>query len=123
MMRKRHLVWIAPLAVIAFAGFISLGGWVVMRLWNWLTPGLFGWHTLTWVQALGLLALCRILFGGFGMNGGGGRSRLGRRIGERTEQRMFERWEKMSDEERAKFRSGLRGAGTCGPAGGGGAAE
>lgn len=111
MIRNRwNLLWMAPLAIVGFAAFISLGGWVVMSLWNWLTPGLFGWHTLTWVQALALLALCRILFGGFGMHGGGGRSRIGRRIGERVEQRMFERFENMSDEERARFRERMKSA-------------
>ena len=36
-----------------------------MSLWNWLTPPLFGFRTITFWQALGLLAFCRILFGGF----------------------------------------------------------
>ena len=110
MLDRRRLIWMAPLAIVGFAAFVSLGGWVVMGLWNWLTPALFGWHTLTWVQALGLLALCRILFGGFGMHGGGPRGNMRRR--------MFEKWERMSDEERARFRSGMRGSGACGPMGG-----
>jgi hypothetical protein len=33
-------------------------------MWNWLVPPLFGWREVTFWQALGLLALCRILFGG-----------------------------------------------------------
>jgi hypothetical protein len=37
-----------------------------MHLWNWLLPPLFGWRQITFWQALGILALCRILFGGFG---------------------------------------------------------
>ena len=49
--------------------FIFVGGEVVMRLWNWLLPPLFGWRMLTFWQALGLLALCRILFGGLGHGG------------------------------------------------------
>lgn len=107
-MDKRKLFWMAPLAIVGFTLFLSLGGWIVMRLWNWLTPEMFGWHTVTWLQALGLLALCRILFGGFGMNGGGPRGNMRRR--------MFGKWEKMSDEERAAFRSGMRGSGPCGQA-------
>ena len=49
--------------------FIVIGGEVVMHLWNWLLPPLFGWRQITFWQALGLLALCRILFGGIGGRG------------------------------------------------------
>ena len=68
-MRKKwkKLIWIAPLAILAMVLFIWIGGEVVMHLWNWLLPTLFGWRQITFWQALGLLALCRILFGGFGM--------------------------------------------------------
>ena len=45
-----------------------------MHLWNWLLPPLFGWRTLGFWQALGLLALCRILFGGLGGHGPGSQS-------------------------------------------------
>ena len=87
-MRGRWL-WIAPLAIVGFAVFVALGGWVVRALWNWLLPPLFGWHTLTFWQALGLLALCRILFGGFGMNGG---PRRNAEVRARIRQRMHERF-------------------------------
>ena len=39
---------------------------VVRLLWNWLMPSLFGVREVTFWQALGLLTLCRILFGGHG---------------------------------------------------------
>jgi uncharacterized membrane protein YgcG len=55
---------------IAFVLFILLGGVVVQWLWNWLLPEIFGLRTITFWQALGLLALCRILFGSFGRGGG-----------------------------------------------------
>jgi hypothetical protein len=54
---------------IAFVLFILLGGLVVQWLWNWLLPDIFGLPQITFWQALGLLALCRILFGGFGRGG------------------------------------------------------
>jgi hypothetical protein len=73
---------------------------VVMRLWNWLTPALFGWHLITFWQALGVLILSKILFGGF--RGGPGRHMYWKR-------RMAERWEQMTPEERDKFRQGMRG--------------
>ena len=64
---------------IAFVLFILLGGVVVQWLWNWLLPEIFGIRQITFWQALGLLALCRILFGGFGRGGGGHRDSRNRR--------------------------------------------
>ena len=55
---------------IAFVLFILIGGGVVQWLWHWLLPDLFGLRQITFWQALGLLALCRILFGSFGRGGG-----------------------------------------------------
>jgi hypothetical protein len=86
--------------------FAWIGGEVVMLLWNWLAPALFGLRTITFWQALGLLALCRILFGGFGLAGGAS-SRSRRRIEGRIRERMAERWEQMTPEERERFRQGL----------------
>lgn len=98
--RVKKLILIAPLAIVGLLLFIAVGGLVVQALWNWLLPALFGWREVTFWQALGLLALCRILFGGFGGRGCG-RSRMGHRMGER--------WERMTPEERERFRHGLRG--------------
>jgi hypothetical protein len=105
-MRKRW-IWIAPLAILAMALFIVIGGEIVMHLWNWLLPTLFGWRLITFWQALGLLLLCRILFGGWGGSGGGKghmRHRIRERMAERMGERMQERWEKMTPEEREKAR-------------------
>ena len=100
--RLKKLIWIAPLAIVGMTIFIAIGGEVVRLLWNWLLPTLFGWRQITFWQALGLLALCRILFGGFRLGGHGSpRSRL--------RQRMAERWEKMTPEEREKYRQSWRG--------------
>lgn len=57
--------------LIGFLIFIALGGVVVQWLWNWLAPSIFGLRQVTLWEALGLLALSRILFGGFGHRGGG----------------------------------------------------
>jgi uncharacterized membrane protein len=62
-MRKKWM-FIAPLAILGMMLFAFIGGEVVKLLWNWLLPPLFGWRALTFWQALGMLALCRILFGG-----------------------------------------------------------
>ncbi len=55
---------------LVFLIFILLGGIFVQWLWNWLIPDLFSLRRITWLEALGLLALSRILFGGFGRGGG-----------------------------------------------------
>ena len=44
---------------------IALVSTVVMLLWNALLPSLFNFPAITWYQALGLLVLCKLLFGGF----------------------------------------------------------
>ncbi len=107
-MRKRKLFFIIPAAILGIVLFAALGGEVVRLLWNWLAPALFGWHAITFWQAVGLLALCRILFGGLGVRGRP-RSNFRRRIRERME----EKWERMSPEERERARERWRG--WCGP--------
>jgi hypothetical protein len=89
------------MAIVGILLFLAIGGFVVRELWNWLLPSLFGWPRVTFWQALGLLALSRILFGGLGRHRGGG--------GPRWRRRMAERWERMTPEERERFRQGLRG--------------
>ena len=55
--------FLAPIGILAIAaGF----GAVVMLLWNWLASAIFGLGVINYWQALGLLVLCRILFGSFG---------------------------------------------------------
>jgi hypothetical protein len=93
-------VFVIGLLVLIFA---SVFGLVVVRLWNWLMPGLFGLHTITYWQALGLLVLSRILLGGF-------RGRP--HFGPPGRHRMWKRWQQMTPEEREKFRAGM--AGRCG---------
>jgi hypothetical protein len=99
-------IFLVPLAILGILLFIAIGGELVMRLWNWLLPSLFGWRQITFWQAIGILALCRILFGGFGRHGSG-RSNLRRR--------MAERRERMTPEERERFRQGMRAGCGFGP--------
>jgi uncharacterized membrane protein len=86
----------SPLAIAGMAIFTWIGSERVLHLWNWLLPSLFGWKQFTFWQALGLLILCRILFGGFGMRGGRMQRSMFRR-------RMAERWDRMTPEEREKY--------------------
>ena len=97
---RRKWIFIVPAAIVGIALFIVLGGELVMRLWNWLLPPLFGWRQVSFWQAVGVLALCRILFGRIGGRGF-------RRSNFRG--RLAERWGSMTPEDREKFRQGMRG--------------
>jgi hypothetical protein len=94
--------WIVRGLKIALAVLLAatVFSFIVMGLWNWLVPAVIGWKPIDFWQALGLLVLSRILFGlrmGFG---------FGHRMHWRG--RMAERWERMTPEEREKFREGMR---------------
>jgi hypothetical protein len=103
---KRHGVLRVLKFVLFAALFIAGFGFIVMSLWNWLMPALFGWRLISYWQAIGVLILSKILFGGF-------RGRPGRYGYWRH--RMMERWEQMTPEEREKFRQGLESRwGPCG---------
>ena len=104
-MRPRWAVIVLKVALfvtIAIAGF----GQAVLHLWNWLMPGLFGFRSITFWQAVGLMALSWILFGGW--RGFHGRPGLGYRRHWQWRHRMRQRWEQMTPEEREKFREGMR---------------
>ena len=86
---------IALLITIVIAGF----GQAVLQLWNWLMPDLFGFRALQFWQAVGLMLLSWILFGGlrgFGMITGPSRH-AGARDG----------WATLTPEERERFRRGI----------------
>ncbi|MDR1226216.1 MAG: hypothetical protein LBK47_04880 [Prevotellaceae bacterium] len=85
-----------PAAIAAFSA-------ATMLLWSWLMPAIFGVSAINFWQALGLLVLARLLFGGFGGRRGWlghhammhGRGRHGNPI--------REKWTKMTPEERKEF--------------------
>jgi hypothetical protein len=83
---RRKWIFLAPAAILGVLLFVAIGGEVVMLLWNWLVPAIFGWPQITFWQAVGLLALCRILFGGHG----------------------YRRSRAHTAEERERFRQGIR---------------
>lgn len=97
---RHHRPFRALKFLLLFVVAVAVFGLVVMGLWNWLTPALFGWKEISYVQALALLVLSKILLGGlhgpwaFGMH---------------WRQRMLHRWEGMTPEEREKFRAGMHG--------------
>jgi hypothetical protein len=83
--------------------FIFIGGEIVLHLWNWLLPPLFGWRQITFWQALGILLLCRILFGRIG-----GRGFPRSSIRRRMQEGMEDRCATMTPEERERFRQRMR---------------
>ena len=86
--------------VLFAALFVGVFSFIVMGLWNWLMPALFGWRLISYWQAMGILILSKVLLGGF--RGHADRHWYWRR-------RMLECWEQMTPEEREKFREGIRG--------------
>ena len=97
-MKRGKFKW-ALLFPIIFIGAILLFGVIVMLLWNATLPAIIGVKAITFIQALGILILSRILFGGFGRGRGwrGGRGAW--------KMKMQEKWGNMSDEEKEKFRA------------------
>lgn len=93
--RGRFLFFIPVVLAVGAA----LSG-AVMLLWNNLMPELFSLKKISFWQALGLLALCRILFGNFG-----GKGRPG---GRHRGQQLREKWGGMSEDERRTFREEWR---------------
>ena len=98
----RKLIFIAPLAILAMVLFAVVSGEIVLYLWNWLLPPLFGWRQISFWQALGLLALCRILFGGFGWRRSG-RSSFRRRMAECCGHTTLEERERFRQRMRERF--------------------
>ncbi len=49
-------------------GLLALFGLIVMLLWNWLMPEIFGLPRLDYWKAWGLLVLCWILFKNWGFS-------------------------------------------------------
>jgi hypothetical protein len=80
--------------------FVAVGGLVVMNLWNWLIPAIFGLKVISFTQALGLLVLSKILFGSFGGGGGWGGNRM-----QFWKNKMAERMKNMSPEDREKMKA------------------
>ncbi len=99
---KRHWIRLMVLKIVVFASIaVFVFGEAIHYLWNWLMPSLFRLPAITFGQALGLMVLSWLLFGGLrGFRGSSHRGPWG--------YRMRHRWEQMTPEEREKFRQGMR---------------
>ena len=89
--KKLLLIPIFIAAIFVFAA-------IVMGLWNAILPAVIGVKTITLWQALGILLLSKILFGGFRGGCGGGYKNT------RWKQ-MQEKFSAMTPEERENFKS------------------
>jgi hypothetical protein len=93
--RAVRIVKFLVMGIVFISIFVIGFGQAVLHLWNWLMPVIFGLHQITYWQAVGLLGLCWILFGG-------------QRGWMNPRMRRGRRWGKMTPEEREKFRAGMR---------------
>ena len=93
------VIFIVIFGAIAISLLALLFGYVVMLLWNWLIPSIFGLGVISFWQAVGIVILAKLLFGGFG--GGGGKSgrrkknmerRLKHRLRERCSENGIKEW-------------------------------
>ena len=96
-----------PGKVFFFVGmatlFVFVMGSVVMFLWNTILPDLTGVKPIRFWEAIGLLILSRILFGGFRFGPGG------KKYGRSRGRYWKEKWMNMNEEERAKFKEKWKG--------------
>ena len=84
---------------LLFVLFAAAMSYVVMHLWNWIVPVVFGAGIITYWQALGILVLSKILFG-FGRSGHWG----SHHSHHNWKERMGDRLRNMTPDERNRFR-------------------
>jgi hypothetical protein len=88
-MKRRPIFIFIPIAI-----FFAIGG-IVMLLWNWLIPAIFGLEEISYFQALGLFLLSRILLGSLGW---------GNKRPPFANPKFREKMMNMTDEERQLFK-------------------
>ena len=89
MRNKRPIFILIPITLLFALSYI------VMLLWNMLIPVIFGLKAISYLQAIGLFLLSRILFGNFGF--GNRRTPFGN-------PKCKEKLMSMTPEERQKFK-------------------
>lgn len=94
MKRRFPFFFFFPLLVLVLSA-------VIMLLWNSILPEVVHVERISYLQAMGLFILSRILFGGFRFAGRG-------RPGFGPPPHIREKWMNMSEEERMKFRQEWR---------------
>ncbi|MFN0275463.1 MAG: hypothetical protein ACKVPJ_06950 [Chitinophagales bacterium] len=91
--------------VLFGAMIITLMGFAVMLLWNWLIPELFAGSTITFIQSIGLILLAKLLtgFGGWGRNHSWGKGHHYK--SHYWKKRWDEKLANMSPEEKERFKA------------------
>jgi len=95
-MNKSRIIKVI-LKISFFITALLLFALVVMLLWNAILPGVVGVQSIGFAQALGLLVLCKILFGGFG---GGWQNKRNE-----WKQKMKDKCAAMTPEQQERFKS------------------
>lgn len=85
------------IGMIIFGGIFIIGlailfGFIIMWLWNWLMPMIFGLTTLTFWQAAGIFILFKILLGGCNFGGDGNSSKKSSSNCKEGGKREFSKW-------------------------------
>jgi hypothetical protein len=100
MKKMEHRIKKGVLFVPIFIGGLFLFTWIIMLLWNGILPAaITGVKTISYFQAMGILVLSKILFGGFGRRHSGGWRNRGKWM------EMKEKFSGMTPEEREKFKA------------------
>jgi hypothetical protein len=96
-MNKKDIVKRAFLGILILLVSIAAFSIGAMLLWNWLMPAIFGLPAITYLRALGLMVLARILLSGFPF------SERKAMIGAARRNPIREKWMNMTEEERSEF--------------------
>jgi Ca2+/H+ antiporter, TMEM165/GDT1 family len=99
-MKRRFWFGKAVMILVFCTAFVMLFSYIVMRLWNGILPDVLGVRMISFWQAMGILVLSKILFSGFG-----GFAHKKEQFKNRFRQRMLNKWENMTPEEKEKFKN------------------
>ena len=94
-MRGKSPIEIAGIILFGAAAIIGLAilfGFIIMWLWNWLMPDIFGLTALTYWQAVGLFILFKILIGGCGSGGGSSSKKSSKECKDGSKKTDFSKW-------------------------------
>ena len=63
----KYIIWITLTVLLGIAGVcaaVAINGLILMLLWNWILPYVFGLPEITFWMATGISILVSLLFGG-----------------------------------------------------------
>jgi Ca2+/H+ antiporter, TMEM165/GDT1 family len=98
-MKRRFRFGKAVMILVFCTAFVMLFSYIVMLLWNGILPDVLGVRTISFWQAMGILVLSKILFSGFG-----GLHHKKEQFKNRFREKMLDKWEHMTPEEKQKFK-------------------